>query len=131
VEGPTGYDYLKAVNGTFWATENRDKFSQIYERFTGLRSSGWSVITEKKRLIIGKYMAGDIENLAFLLKRVSSRDRHAADVTLYGLKRALVEVLTFFPVYRSYVTAGTFLSAGPGAAPPPGREGPRRQDRLV
>ena len=108
VEGTTGYDYLNAVNGIFCARENRDKFSQIYERFTGLRSSGWSVITEKKRLIIGKYMAGDIENLAFLLKRVSSRDRHAADVTLYGLKRALVEVLTFFPVYRSYVTAGSF-----------------------
>jgi (1->4)-alpha-D-glucan 1-alpha-D-glucosylmutase len=51
-------------------------------------------------------MAGDIEGLAFLLKTVSSRDRHAADVTLYGLKRALVEVLAFFPVYRSYVSPG-------------------------
>ena len=65
-------------------------------------------MTEKKRLIIGKYMAGDIESLAYLLKRVSSRDRHAADVTLYGLKRALVEVLAFFPVYRSYVGPGVF-----------------------
>jgi len=51
---------------------------------------------------------GDIESLAYLLKRVSSRDRHAADVTLYGLKRALVEVLAFFPVYRSYVSPGSF-----------------------
>ena len=33
---------------------------------------------------------------------------HAADVTLYGLKRALVEVLAFFPVYRSYVGPGVF-----------------------
>jgi (1->4)-alpha-D-glucan 1-alpha-D-glucosylmutase len=48
-------------------------------------------------------MAGDIDGLARLLKRISSRDRHAADFTLYGLRRALVEVLTFFPVYRSYV----------------------------
>ena len=50
---------------------------------------------EKKRLIIGKYMAGDIEALAILLKSISSQDRHAADITLYGLKSALVEVLTF------------------------------------
>jgi (1->4)-alpha-D-glucan 1-alpha-D-glucosylmutase len=50
-------------------------------------------------------MAGDIEGLAFLLKTLSSRDRHAADVTLYGLKRALVEVLAFFPVYRSYINS--------------------------
>jgi (1->4)-alpha-D-glucan 1-alpha-D-glucosylmutase len=66
---------------------------------------------EKKRLIIGKYMAGDIDGLARLLKRISSRDRHAADFTLYGLRRALVEVLTFFPVYRSYVSRESFSEA--------------------
>jgi (1->4)-alpha-D-glucan 1-alpha-D-glucosylmutase len=110
VEGTTGYDYLNALNGIFCARENQHKLSHIYERFTGLHTSGRSVIAEKKRLIIGKYMAGDIENLAVLLKRVSSRDRHAADVTLYGLKRALVEVLAFFPVYRSYVTSASFSS---------------------
>ncbi|HEY7218720.1 MAG TPA: malto-oligosyltrehalose synthase [Candidatus Binatia bacterium] len=108
VEGTTGYDYLNIVNGIFCARQHGRKFSRIYARFTGLETSARTLITEKKRLIIGKYMAGDIENLAFLLKRVSSRDRHAADVTLYGLKRALVEVLAFFPVYRSYVGPGLF-----------------------
>ena len=108
VEGTTGYDYLNVLNGIFCAGEQRRRFSQTYERFTGLETSWPALMTEKKRLIIGKYMAGDIESLAYLLKRVSSRDRHAADVTLYGLKRALVEVLAFFPVYRSYVSPGSF-----------------------
>jgi len=108
VEGTTGYDYLNFLNGLFCALPQRRRFSQIYERFTGLETSWPALMTEKKRLIIGKYMAGDIESLAYLLKRVSSRDRHAADVTLYGLKRALVEVLAFFPVYRSYVSPGSF-----------------------
>ena len=108
VEGTTGYDYLNILNGIFCAGQQRRRFSQIYERFTGLETSWPALMTEKKRLIIGKYMAGDIESLAYLLKRVSSRDRHAADVTLYGLKRALVEVLAFFPVYRSYVSPGSF-----------------------
>ena len=107
VEGTTGYDYLNVLNGIFCAGEQRRRFSQTYERFTGLETSWPALMTEKKRLIIGKYMAGDIESLAYLLKRVSSRDRHAADVTLYGLKRALVEVLAFFPVYRSYVSPGS------------------------
>ncbi len=108
VEGTTGYDYLNFLNGIFCAGQQRRRFSQIYERFTGLETSWPALMPEKKRLIIGKYMAGDIESLAYLLKRVSSRDRHAADVTLYGLKRALVEVLAFFPVYRSYVSPGSF-----------------------
>ena len=106
VQGSTGYEFLNYVNGIFCARANRRLFSQIYERFTGLTTSAANLMVEKKRLIIGKYMAGDIEGLAFLLRSVSSRDRHAADVTLYGLKRALVEVLAYFPVYRSYVSPG-------------------------
>ena len=104
LQGTTGYEFLNYLNGIFCAREQRRRFSQIYTRFTGLESSCATLMVEKKRLIIGKYMAGDIEGLAFLLKSVSSRDRHAADFTLYGLKRALVEVLAFFPVYRSYVS---------------------------
>jgi (1->4)-alpha-D-glucan 1-alpha-D-glucosylmutase len=104
VQGSTGYDFLNYLNGLFCRREHQRQFSQIYSRFTGIETSASALMVEKKRLIIGKYMAGDIEGLAFLLKSVSSRDRHAADVTLYGLKRALVEVLAFFPVYRSYIS---------------------------
>ena len=106
VEGTTGYEFFKYLNGIFCAHEQRRRFSQIYSRFTGIEATCAALTVEKKRLIIGKYMAGDIEALAVLLKSVSSRDRHAADFTLYGLKRALVEVLAFFPVYRSYVSHG-------------------------
>jgi (1->4)-alpha-D-glucan 1-alpha-D-glucosylmutase len=108
VQGTTGYDFLNHVSGIFCARENEKKLTQIYSRFTGLQMSCRAVMSEKKRLIIGKYMAGDVDGLAHLLKRISSRDRHAADVTLYGLRRALVEVLTYFPVYRSYVNDDVF-----------------------
>ncbi len=111
VQGTTGYEFLSMVNGLFCARAQRRKFNQIYSRFTDSETSCGTMVVEKKRLIIGKYMAGDIESLANLLKSVSSRDRHAADVTLYGLKRALVEVLAFFPVYRSYVSADQFSAA--------------------
>lgn len=104
IEGTTGYEFLNYLNGIFCARQRRRQFSEIYTRFTGLETSCAALTVEKKRLIIGKYMAGDIEGLAFLLRGVSSRDRHAADFTLYGLKRALVEVLAYFPVYRSYIS---------------------------
>jgi (1->4)-alpha-D-glucan 1-alpha-D-glucosylmutase len=108
VQGTTGYDFLNYVSGIFCDLQNERKFSQIYSRFTGLQTSYSGVVSEKKRLIIGKYMAGDVDGLAHLLKGISSRDRHAADVTLYGLRRALVEVLTYFPLYRSYVNEEVF-----------------------
>jgi (1->4)-alpha-D-glucan 1-alpha-D-glucosylmutase len=111
VAGTTGYEFLNYAAGIFCARQNKKKFGQIYARFTGQQGSCHQLAFDKKRLIMGKYMAGDIDGLARLLKTISSRDRHAADVTLYGLKRALVEVLTFFPVYRSYVSEHSFSDA--------------------
>jgi (1->4)-alpha-D-glucan 1-alpha-D-glucosylmutase len=114
LDGTTGYDFLNYAAGIFCARKNKSKLTEIYGRFSGVRVSCHQMGYEKKRLIIGKYMAGDIDGLARLLKRISGRDRHAADFTLYGLRRALVEVLTFFPVYRSYVTQETFSDADRG-----------------
>jgi (1->4)-alpha-D-glucan 1-alpha-D-glucosylmutase len=106
--GTTGYDFINYVNGLFCQGEHERKFSELYAHFTGLQTHYETLVSDKKRLLIGKHMAGDVDRLAHLLKRVSSRDRHGGDITLYGLRRALVEVLTFFPVYRSYISPGHF-----------------------
>ncbi|MBN1129426.1 MAG: malto-oligosyltrehalose synthase [Chitinispirillaceae bacterium] len=103
VHGTTGYDTMNIINGFFCDTRNRRRFDRIYARFTGLTSTFSELSIEKKRLIIGKHMAGDIDNLAHQLKSISSKDRFGADITLYGLRRAFVEFLTFFPVYRTYI----------------------------
>ncbi len=103
VQGTTGYDFLNFVTGIFCKREHERAFGSIYTRFTGFRSSYEDLVAEKKRLIIGKHMAGDIDNLAILIKKISGRYRHGSDITLYGLKRALVEVMAMFPVYRTYI----------------------------
>lgn len=109
VQGTTGYDFLNHVNGIFCKYENKRKFNKIYYAFTGLRSSYESVLYEKKKLIIEKDMTGDVDNLAHLLRKISGRDRYGSDITLYGLKNAIVEILAHFPVYRTYV-AGEFVT---------------------
>jgi (1->4)-alpha-D-glucan 1-alpha-D-glucosylmutase len=108
ISGTTGYDFTNHVNGLFCRSKNEGKLSDFYARFTGLLIPYGDLVTEKKRLIIGRHMAGDVDRLANLLKRISSTDRFGGDITLYGLKRALVEVLTFFPVYRTYITSESF-----------------------
>jgi (1->4)-alpha-D-glucan 1-alpha-D-glucosylmutase len=106
--GTTGYEFANFVNEVFCQSDHEQKFTELYRRFTGLTAGFGDLVSEKKRLIIGRYMAGDVDRLAHLLKRISSRDRFGGDITLYGLKRALVEVLTFFPVYRSYISHENF-----------------------
>lgn len=104
IQGTTGYDFMSKVNGLFCQQSNQFAFSSVYYQFIGNSVSCEALIDENKRLIIGKHLAGDIDNLAHLLKQISDRYRYASDFTMYGLKRALVEILTLFPVYRSYIS---------------------------
>lgn len=106
VEGTTGYDFLNAVNGLFCKGKSRDEFSRIYTRFAGLREPYDELLYGKKKLILERHMVGDVDNLAHLLKSVSGRYRYGIDVTLYGLKEAIMEVMSFFPVYRTYIRSG-------------------------
>ncbi|MCC5606814.1 malto-oligosyltrehalose synthase [Nostoc sp. CHAB 5834] len=104
IEGTSGYDFLNYVNGVFCQTENESSFDKIYQNFISSRVDYASVVKDKKHLILEKNLAGDIDNLALLLKNVSSKYRYGNDFTLNGLKRAIAEVLTLFPIYRTYIT---------------------------
>lgn len=108
VQGTTGYDFMNYLNGIFCRRENEKALTRTYRNFTGVKEDYQNLVRDKKRLIIGKHMAGDVDNLAHLLKALSSRDRYGGDITLYALKRALVEVMAQFPVYRTYVSREVF-----------------------
>ena len=103
IQGTSGYDFLNYVNGIFCQGESQEQFSEIYTRLTGFNTPYEQLFRDKKRLIIDKNLAGDVDNLAQLLKRVSGYSREGNDFTQHGLQRALTEVLTFFPVYRTYI----------------------------
>ncbi len=107
VQGTTGYDFLNMVAGIFCNRANKRKFDKIYSGFTSVTCSFDKLLIQKKRLIISRHMAGDIDNLALLIKRVSSKDRRGTDMTLYGLRNALVELIASFPVYRTYIDSET------------------------
>jgi (1->4)-alpha-D-glucan 1-alpha-D-glucosylmutase len=111
IQGTSGYDYLNYINGLFCKTENQQKFDQIYEKITGMRLSFEQLAIDKKHLILDKNLAGDLDNLAKLMKKISSKHRYANDFTINGLKRALAEVLTLFPIYRTYANAEGVLES--------------------
>lgn len=111
VQGTTGYDFLNYVNGIFCDEKNGRQFNKLYYSFTGFKTAYDVLLYEKKLLVIEKEMAGDVDNLAHLLKRISGKDRYGKDITLYGIKRAIVEILALFPVYRTYVRPDYFSEA--------------------
>ena len=106
LEGTTGYDFLARVNGLFCDSANEARFTKIYAAFTGLKSPLAALFYEKKKLITEMDMMSDVSNLAQLLKITLSSDRYGSDITLQGLKKAIVEVMAEFPVYRTYISPG-------------------------
>ncbi len=113
VQGTTGSDFLKAANGIFCREKNERAFEKIYSGFTGLRTAYDDVLYEKRKLIAEKYMIGDADNIAHLFKRILSKDRHGSDLTIYGLKKAFIEILVLFPVYRTYISRDLSRSSDP------------------
>ncbi len=115
VEGTTGYGFLNDVNGVFVDAANAARMRQIYADFTG-RDEGFSDVAYRaKRLIMSHSMASELSVLAHALKRIAESDRRSRDFTLNALRRALVEVVAFFPIYRSYVDASGFSATDAAA----------------
>lgn len=103
IHGTSGYDFLGICNALFCKHEHEKIFTQIYKTFSGIRKSPKKIIHDKKQLIIANHFAGDIDNLSHSLKRILNSDRYGRDITMYSLRRALVEIMSHFPVYRTYL----------------------------
>ena len=107
VFGSTGYDFLNQVNGIFVDTENAKAFDRIYDRYLGYRTDFTELVYEKKKLVLQVSLSGEANMLGHRLNTISEQDRLTRDFTLNSMVRAISEVIACFPVYRTYVVAGT------------------------
>ena len=107
VYGTTGYDFMNMVNGLFVDQSGERRMSDIYTRFLHKRLSYQDIVYESKKLIMQAAMSSELNVLGHYLNRLSERDRRSRDFTLNSLTHAIREIVACFPVYRTYVTAGT------------------------
>lgn len=114
VQGATGYEFLNTVTSLLVEPSNARAFGRAYVGYAGRRPPLARIVAEKKRGIIATHLSGDVDNLARLVKNVASRDRHAFDITLPALRQAIAELLTAFPVYRTYLSRDSFRPADLG-----------------
>jgi (1->4)-alpha-D-glucan 1-alpha-D-glucosylmutase len=105
VHGTTGYGFLNIINGVFVHPERLTSLRRMYREFTNQRLSPSDTEYASKRTMMRTAMASELNVLARALNRISETDRQFRDFTLNSLRRALVEVIACFPVYRTYVSA--------------------------
>jgi len=115
VQGTTGYDFAHWLNALFVSRENETRFTDIYTGFSGRMEPFEDVVYSAKKWVLASRMAGDLDNLARRIKKISALKCFADNLTLSRLKSALSEVLARFPIYRTYL----------------GKENGRSEDRAV
>ncbi|MSM38871.1 MAG: malto-oligosyltrehalose synthase [Geobacter sp.] len=99
----TGYDFANQVNGLFVDTGQAKVFETLYTRFMQHRIDFQDVVYEKKKLVMQVSMSSEINTLGHYLNRISEQNRNTRDFTLNSLIKSIVEVIAYFPVYRTYI----------------------------
>ena len=108
MHGTTGYEFAGVVNNLFVDGRHERAMDDIYHRFLRAPRSQPSfddLAYQSRKQVVHATMSGDINSLGHQLNRLSERNRHYRDFTLYSLIAAIKELIACFPVYRTYITA--------------------------
>ena len=103
VAGTTGYEFANAVLGLFVDPEGEAPLLRRYARHARPERFD-DVLYESKKRIMQVNLASEVGVLAREFHRLSSANWRSRDFTLNLLRQALEEVITYFPVYRTYVS---------------------------
>ncbi|MFL5231575.1 MAG: malto-oligosyltrehalose synthase [Microvirga sp.] len=103
IAGTTGYDALNLIDGAFVDTDAEAAFDALYRRIMASERSYGGLLRGAKTEVLETSFASELEVLVSDLKRIADTDRHTRDLAVNALRRALVEIIARFPVYRSYL----------------------------
>jgi len=92
VDGTVGYEFAHMLTGVF--VEKNEELTRVYHRFIGQSRDFDEMLYKNKKSFLLKEMQGDIDNLAELLPASFGREK---------LKEAILELLSAFPIYRTYI----------------------------
>jgi (1->4)-alpha-D-glucan 1-alpha-D-glucosylmutase len=106
IAGTTGYDVLNLLDGIFVNSNTAEQFEQIYRETAHLEGRYGLLLREAKVATLEMSFASELEVITSDLKRLADSDRRTRDYTVYAIRRALVEIVARFPVYRTYLGDG-------------------------
>lgn len=104
VSGTTGYDFLNAVNQLLVYSANESRLQKIYEEFTGQNLDYDKLKYVCRTLILETVLNSELHVLANRLNKISESNWFSRDYTFNSLRHALSQIVTHFPVYRTYAT---------------------------
>ncbi|KAB0548980.1 malto-oligosyltrehalose synthase [Pseudomonas argentinensis] len=105
VDGTTGYEFMNQVSLLQHAPDGESVLAQLWSETSGRDADFMAEVREARQLVLTTSLAGDLEALAQGLLLIARDDIATRDLTLGAIRRALLELIVHFPVYRTYVSA--------------------------
>jgi (1->4)-alpha-D-glucan 1-alpha-D-glucosylmutase len=101
-DGTTGYDFMDQVGALLHDPDGEAPLTSLWAELTGSIADFEHEERTARRLTLRDALASELNATAAALHRVARRERTTRDYTLTAIRRALVEILVSFPVYRLY-----------------------------
>lgn len=103
-DGTSGYETITAFGHLFCDPLHAAALDAAYADFLGRPVSFEAELEGAKRDIVDYNLAAEVDRLADMVHAVAIADPDTRDIGRDSLRRALVEMLAGFPVYRTYVS---------------------------
>ena len=103
VHGGTGYQQMNVLNGVFVDRRAGSALRSSYERFTRTTRRFSEVVRESKRSVLDGVLEPELTHAAERLYTLLSSLLIGEQLQLAAVREVLREVISCFPVYRSYV----------------------------
>ncbi len=102
--GTTGYDFMDQVSALQHDPAAAPLLAEAWARLSGRPADFASEELAARREIIARSFAAPLEAAVAAFARFADADPAASELSRPALRRALIELLAHFPVYRSYAT---------------------------
>jgi (1->4)-alpha-D-glucan 1-alpha-D-glucosylmutase len=104
VAGTTGYEFMSLVNGLFVDPDAERSLTTTYQRFIDQEPAFEQIVLAAKQQILRYSLNSELHVLGHEFHRLAQESWTTRDFTLTGLREALADIITRFPVYRTYIT---------------------------
>lgn len=104
VDGTTGYEFMNLVSLLQHNPAGFLPLGNLWNQRSGRGINFVDEIKEAKRFVLSSLLGADVEFVARGLLTIARTNIMTRDVTLGSIRRALIELVAHFPVYRTYVT---------------------------
>ena len=102
--GTTGYEMLNLIDGVFVDTGAESDFDRIYAQSTGFSQGYDSALHAAKTQVLLESFSSELESLVSDMKRIADANRLTRDYSVNAMRVALADIVSAFPVYRTYIT---------------------------